>query len=153
MQQTSFQVFKVFSPVFVFLSFFFYTVWQQSVHFPHLRSWAWKQQVESSGSVIIWHSSLSWIEHCKLHPEVKVRNVDRKHVLLTKKVSFHLWWGTISMPIMSYCGRHIAYTIQFPRPPQFNCKTHSKQNSTGEIRQLRGIAVRLCFTEAPLSQK
>lgn len=59
---------------------------------------AWQQQVASKGGIIIWYSSLSWIQLCKWCPGVRLKTVDSKNNFPSWRVSCQLfgvthWWS------------------------------------------------------------
>ncbi len=93
--------------------FLFYTVWQQLVHFSHLCSWAWQQQVGRH-------------YHLTLFTELNSASWSQAENSWQQEGSISI---SISMSIMAqYCGHHIANTSQCDLTS--TAKIKSKQNST-----------------------
>lgn len=62
-----------------------------------LDPWAWQQQVTNKGGIVIWYSSLSWIQLCKRHPGLRVKIVDSKSEFSEMEVFVPVLGGGIQM--------------------------------------------------------
>lgn len=62
-----------------------------------LDPWAWQQQVTNKGGIVIWYSSVSWIQLCKRHPGLRVKIVDSKNEFSEMEVFVPVLGGGIQM--------------------------------------------------------
>lgn len=70
-----------------------------------------EQQVASKGRIILWYSSLSWIQLCDRCPGVKLKIVDSKNDFLSWRVSFQLWGGGHTCELLFHMWNTARYCL------------------------------------------